>query len=100
MVPASRDGSGPIERPTLVVYVEEGCPSCGTAIEVARRARGEFPHVDVKVVNLSVSSNDQPQRVFAVPTFMLDGEVVSLGTPSWERLAPLMHAALEGARTK
>ncbi len=84
-------------RPTLVLYIDENCPSCASAVEVAERARVEFPHVDVSVVDLGVSSEDQPDGVFAVPTFLLEGTVVSLGTPSWERLAPLLEVAL-GAR--
>ncbi len=84
-------------RPTLVVYIDENCPSCARAVEVAERARVEFPHIDVSVVDLGVSSEEQPEGVFAVPTFLLDGTVVSLGTPSWGRLAPLLGVAL-GAR--
>ncbi len=81
---------------TLSLFVEEGCASCGLAIEVAERAREQYPRLDVKVVDIGVSSEQQPQGVFAVPTFVLDGEVVSLGTPSWERLVPLLDAALNG----
>lgn len=96
MTVARRRLDGPGERPELAVYVGENCPSCQTAVEVAERARREFPHVDVSVVDLGVSSERQPDGVFAVPTFLLDGEIVSLGTPSWERLQPLLLAALEG----
>lgn len=81
-------------RPILILYIEQGCLSCGDSIEVAERARDAFPHVDVHVIDLGVSSDMRPDRVFAVPTFMLDGEVVSLGTPSWERLEPLLRSAL------
>jgi predicted DsbA family dithiol-disulfide isomerase len=77
-----------------VVYIDEHCPSCVRAVAVAERARVEFPHLDVSVVDLGVSSEEQPDGVFAVPTFLLDGTVVSLGTPSWERLAPLLEVAL------
>ncbi len=82
--------------PTLAVFVEQGCSSCLVAIELAERAREQFPDVDVKIVDVTVSSEEQPQGVFAVPTFVLDGEVISLGTPSWDRLAPLLDATLNG----
>jgi len=85
----------PPDQPhTLSLFIEEGCTSCGQAIEVAERAREQYPELDVKVVDIGVSSEEQPQGVFAVPTFVLDGEVVSLGTPSWERPTPLLAAAL------
>ncbi len=82
-------------RPILTLYIEQGCLSCGDSIEVAERAQDTFPHIDVHVIDLGVSSDVRPDRVFAVPTFMLDGEVVSLGTPSWERLEPLLRSALK-----
>ena len=81
-------------RPTLALYIGESCDSCRAALEVAERAGREFPHIDVRVVDLSVSSEQRPDGVFAVPTFLLDGEVVSLGTPSWNRLAPLLRATM------
>jgi len=36
-------------------------------------------------------SEERTDGVFTVPTFVLDGEVVSLGTLSWERLMPLLE---------
>jgi len=85
------------EQPhALSLFIEEGCTSCGLAVEVAERARELYPHLEIKIVDIGVSSEEQPQGVFAVPTFVLDGEVISLGTPSWERLEPLLQAAVNG----
>ncbi len=86
----------PATRPTLAVYIGENRDSCRVAVEVAERVRREFPHVDVRVIDLGVSSGQRPDGVFVVPTFMLDGEIVSLGTPSWERLMPLLGFAQDG----
>lgn len=62
------------------------------------RVRDEYPQITVDVVDVGLASKQQPEEVFAVPTFLLDGEVVSLGTPSWERLLPLLEAAMTGSR--
>jgi CRP-like cAMP-binding protein len=79
---------------TLTVYVEQGCPSCHAAREVAERVRAIYPEVKVLVVDLGdVSSEEVPPQVFAAPTFLLDGEVVSLGTPAWETLTALLERA-------
>ena len=78
------------ERRTLALYVEAGCASCVAARELAERACSEFPRVDVQVIDLSVSSRRPPDRVVAVPAFLLDGELVSLGAPSWDRLGSLL----------
>ena len=79
---------------TLTVYVEQGCTSCHAAWGVAERVRVTYPEVEVRVIDLSdVSSEDVPDGVFAAPTFLLDGEVVSLGTPAWETLTALLERA-------
>ncbi len=79
---------------TLTVYVERGCTSCGAAREVAEQVREKYPEVDVRVFDLGdVSSEDVPTEVFAAPTFLLDDEVVSLGTPARETLPALLERA-------
>ena len=83
---------------TLTVYVERGCSSCAAAREVAARVHATYPEVDVRVIDLgAVSSNEVPDEVFAAPTFLLDGEVVSLGTPAWETLTALLERAPDEA---
>jgi len=84
---------------TLTVYVEPGCSSCHAAREVAHRVRSIYPEIRVRVVDLSeVSSDEVPDEVFAAPTFLLDGEVVSLGTPAWGTLTALLERAPSGQR--
>lgn len=81
-------------RPTLAIYVEAGCAACRHARQLAERARREIPDARVEIVDIGVSSEARPDAIFAVPTFTLDGEVISLGTPSWEELASRLRAAL------
>ena len=99
------DAPAPVASDTawLTVYVEEGCRACGHALEVIERVQREFPALRISTVDLGgVSSHEIPNGVFAAPTFVLDGEVISLGTPTWERLAPLLRSALgrAGAETR
>ncbi len=63
----------------LKVYVEEGCHSCGRAREIAQGVDEEYPQVSVRLID--VARSQPPSEVFAVPTFVLNGEVVSLGNP-------------------
>ncbi len=82
----------PARTATLAVYVEESCTSCGPARDVAARVAREFPGVQVRILDLGVVSSDSvPDGVFATPTFVLDNEVVSLGTPAWEELVTLLR---------
>ena len=69
------------------VYVHGGCLPCAQARELAECARRDFPTVGVEVIDLGLSSEPPPEGVFAVPTVVLDGEVISLGSPSWDELA-------------
>jgi hypothetical protein len=81
--------------PSLTLFVEEGCRACAHALEVLEQVRREFAGLRVSSIDLgSVSSDEVPPGVFAAPTFVLDGEVISLGTPTWERLSPLLRRAL------
>lgn len=79
----------------LRVYVDEGCFACEHALEVAERVRRDLPAVEVQIINLHLATEqDRPEEVFAVPTFTLDGAIVSLGTPTWEDLTAKIEAVL------
>ena len=79
------------DRAILALYVAEDCRSCEAALAVAERARREFPDVAVHVIDLDVPSARLPAGVFAVPTFVLNDHVVSLGTPSWDHLSAALR---------
>ncbi len=64
----------------LEVYVEEGCHSCRRAREIAQGIEEEYPQVSVRLIDVARSPKPDAD-VFAVPTFVLDGEIVSLGNP-------------------
>ena len=72
----------------LQVFVEHGCGVCRRAVTLADQARAQFPGIQVEVVDLTERAAQPPEAVFAVPTFLLDGEVLSLGNP---RPADLMQ---------
>lgn len=65
----------------LQVFVESGCRACHRSLELTDQARTQFPTLRVEVVNLSDPAALRPDAVFAVPTYLLDGRVLSLGNP-------------------
>jgi hypothetical protein len=67
---------------TVVVYVLEGCANCAYAIGVVEEIRRAYPHVAVRMVDLAHPGEPIPEAVFAAPTYLLDGNVWSLGNPS------------------
>ena len=73
----------------LEIYVADHCDNCAEALRLAELAR-PLPGVDVHVVNLDTTTDPVPTRVVAVPTYVLDGRVASLGNPSREDLLRLL----------
>jgi hypothetical protein len=72
---------------SLEIFVMPHCFGCETARRLAERIRAQaLPHVDVRLVDLSAPGAVRPSTVFAVPTYLLDGRVLSLGNPEEEWL--------------
>ncbi len=65
----------------LDVYVTRRCFGCDEALRLAEAAARRFPALSVRVVDLEREPQARPAGLVAVPTYMLDGRVVSLGNP-------------------
>jgi hypothetical protein len=81
----------------LEIYVTSECAGCQEALRIADLARG-IPGLSVGVVTLDDGLQEVPANVFAVPTYLLDGQVVSLGNPARDAfLATLRRQAQKRA---
>jgi hypothetical protein len=78
----------------LEIYVEAGCWSCDKALLLAEEIARRFPALIVEVIDVGDVESAVPEDVFAVPTYVLNGKVVSLGNPSESDLSELVQAAL------
>ena len=76
----------------LDVYVSEGCENCRYARMLAHMAAEAFPAVRVRILELNEEA-DTPANVFATPTYLLNGRVVSLGNPGQAELYALLEKA-------
>ncbi len=78
------------------IVVAAGCVGCAEARRLADEAQRRFPRVMVDLVDLDREPARQPAAVFAVPTYLLNGRVISLGTPSeadfYRRIAEALAA--------
>ncbi len=85
------------EAPRLEVYVSSQCLNCDEAVRLAEEAAALFPTVVVRVIDLDleVDKGPPPDPVVAVPTYVLNGRVVSLGNPYPEELFARLHEAVE-----
>lgn len=63
----------------LQVYVSDGCWSCAESRRMVAEMAPQFPQVLMEL--LDTQTHPLPDEVFAVPTYVLDGKVISLGNP-------------------
>jgi alkyl hydroperoxide reductase subunit AhpF len=70
----------------LDIYVDQACPGCAKALELAAQVREAIPIVEVRILDLAHPNIRKPPSVFAVPTYLLDGKTVSLGNPDLQEL--------------
>ncbi len=86
----------------LEIYITDQCANCQEALLIAEQADG-IAGLEVTVVNLDAPGQRVPPQVFAVPTYVLNGLVVSLGNPERDAFlaglrAELAHSSEEETR--
>ena len=86
----------PRRPPRLEVYVSRECLNCAEAVRLAEDTADRFPSVEVQVIDLGGELENRllPDTVVAVPTYLLDGRVISLGNPYPEDLFARLHEAV------
>lgn len=78
----------------LDIYIEPNCDNCERAVMIAELVRDQLPQVDVSLIDLSSPAANPPDSVFAVPTYLLNGETCSLGNPDEARLLRQLRALI------
>jgi hypothetical protein len=82
-------------RRLLEIYVAPGCLGYETARRLAARVRRlGLATLDVRLVDLAEPGAIRPPAVFAVPTYLLDGRVLSLGNPFEDWLIDRLRQAV------
>ncbi len=72
---------------SLDIYVATGCRTCAEALALAAVvANWNIRNLDIHIVDLGEPGAIRPQSVFAVPTYLLDGAVISLGNPGMDEI--------------
>jgi len=69
----------------LEIVVSPTCVGCEEARLIAEEVRARFPSLDVDLIEIG-KERPPPPNVFATPTYLLDGTVVSLGNPKRDAL--------------
>lgn len=75
---------------TLTVYIADDCWSCAETQRILDDVMPLFPDLLLNLVD--TAQQPLPDNVFAVPTYLLNGEIISLGNPTREALQKRLAA--------
>jgi predicted LPLAT superfamily acyltransferase len=75
----------------LDIFIDDFCETCDHARKIAEQVRERMPQVEVNLIELT---DDKPESVFAVPTYLLDGATLFLGNPSEAELFERLETRL------
>jgi predicted thioredoxin/glutaredoxin len=78
----------------LDIYIDDACLGCQEARKIAGVVSEQLPRVAVNLIDLTQPSAEKPSGVFAVPTYVLDGETLYLGNPAEGDLIRQLEARL------
>ncbi len=81
----------------LSLYISSECFSCQESILMMADVERSFPQLRTEIVNLDDAQAEKPDSVFAVPTYVLDGQILSLGNPHREVFISLIRNALSSS---
>ena len=70
----------------LEIVIANHCQQCRESVHAAEMLQNEFPALEVRVIDLDTPNVVKPEAVFAVPSYLLNGRVVSLGNPELQDL--------------
>ncbi len=86
---------------TLEVFVHPNCLAGDTAQSIVHRlSRLCFANFDIRLIDLSLPGVSRPAAIFAVPTYVLNDKVVSLGNPAFEELLDRIMELLQRSELK
>ena len=78
----------------LRIYVAQHCETCAEARRIAEKTQQTYENVEVEVMELDGENSANPDDVFSVPTWVLNGKIISLGNPSFHELSAKLSQAL------
>ena len=77
----------------LQIFIAPDCWSCGESQQIAADLANEFPNLLIELLDLE--KVERPENVFAVPTYVYDGDVIFLGNPTREELSRKLAMKLD-----
>lgn len=81
-------------KPILRIYIAQHCWGCQETLKLAEEFGRRFTEVGIEVIDLGSEHGKNLDDVFSVPTYVLDGQVISLGNPTPDELSFHLQQAL------
>jgi hypothetical protein len=78
----------------LDIFISAHCFGCQEARRLAEAVADRFRSVLVRLVDLDAEPQARPSHVIAVPAYLLDDTVISLGNPRQSDLFQLVEHAV------
>ena len=81
------------------VFSTNSCPHCPAAIDAAQKAKDKLGDaIDVEILKIDESKENYQRaidyQIMAVPTIVIDGEVVFVGAPTESELIEKLESML------
>jgi hypothetical protein len=86
--------------PALEIDLTRHCFGCAEALRLADSVAARSATVSVRVVDLEREPDARPAGLVAVPTYILDGRVISLGNPNQTELFGRIGRALRASQVE
>jgi hypothetical protein len=80
---------------TLAVYLSPTCWICEESSRILQDIIPEFPNVAIDCFN--INGEGVPDKVFAAPTYILNGKIIYLGNPTRDALRAKLAEAINQA---
>ncbi|RMG92198.1 MAG: hypothetical protein D6706_17220 [Chloroflexi bacterium] len=78
----------------LQVYISDECWTCEETRRILADVSPDFPDVEIELLDLN--NHHRPDTVFAVPTYLINGQIAFLGNPTrselTQKLLSVRHA--------
>ena len=78
----------------LSIYISRHCWGCREAQKIAEQMHQSYPELTVELIDVDRAEVETPDKVFATPTYLLNGRIVSLGNPRPEALREMIEDEL------
>lgn len=80
----------------LTIYIKDNSLQCSEAIDLASRIKSRLPQIELEVINIDRSCDENDIIVNEEPVFVLDNEILHIGNPDEDALVKALSKFQKG----